>query len=68
MAGMSLIYLMAGIGLTGCNRTLVYVLDQKEIMMVKKGEVVTVPFDGTFYSARAEDRVMNAKVTTEKLK
>ena len=68
MVGMSLTFLMLGIGLTGCSRIQVYVLDQKEIMQVKKGDTIIVPFDGTFYSNRAEDRVMNAKVIKEKLK
>ena len=59
---------MLGIGLTGCGRTSVFVLNQDEIVMLKKGEALTAPYDGTFYSQRAEDRVMNAKIVATKLK
>jgi hypothetical protein len=52
----------------GCGRTSVYVLNQDEIMLIKKGQVITAPYDGTFYSARAENRVMNAKVVATNLK
>lgn len=64
----SLICLTLGIGLAGCGRISVYVLNQDEIMMLKKGETITAPYDGTFYSQRAEKRVMDAKVITTKLK
>ena len=64
----SLICLIVGTGLIGCNTTSVYVLNQDEILMLKKGDALTAPYDGTFYSQRAENRVMNAKVINEKLK
>lgn len=67
--GISLICLIVGTGLTGCsNLTSVYVLNQDEILMLKKGDTMTVPYDGTFYSQRAESRVMNAKIAKVKLK
>lgn len=64
----SLICLTLGMGLIGCGRTSVFVLNQDEIVMLKKGEALTAPYDGTFYSQRAEDRVMNAKIVATKLK
>ncbi len=59
---------MLGIGLIGCSTTSVYVLNQDEVILLKKGTTLTAPYDGTFYSQRAEQRVMNAKITVEKLK
>lgn len=64
----SLLCLTLGIILTGCNTTSVYVLNQDEIIMLSKGETLVAPYDGTFYSQRAEKRVMNAKVEAVKLK
>jgi uncharacterized protein YjcR len=54
-----LIFLM---GLVGCTRTSVYVLDQAELVKVKSGETVTAKYDGWLLSQRAVDRVMNAKI------
>jgi hypothetical protein len=59
---------MLGIVLTGCGRNSVYVLNQDEILLIKKGQTITAPYDGTFYSQRAENRVMNAKVVAANLK
>jgi hypothetical protein len=53
--------LAGSIALGGCSTTPVYVLDQKEIIVLKKGDTLIVPYDGTFYSARAEQRVMEVK-------
>ena len=56
-------------GLVGCSTTTsIWVLNQDEIVMLKKGETLTAPYDGTFYSERAETRVMNAKKANIKLK
>lgn len=59
---------MLGIGLSGCVSTSVFVLNQDEIVMLKKGEALIAPYDGTFYSQRAEKRVMDAKIIATKLK
>ena len=64
---MNLLFLTLGIVLIGCSSTTVYVLNEKEIMSLKKGEGITIPYDGTFYSERAESRVMNAKVIKKNL-
>jgi len=65
----SLLCLMLGINLTGCSpATVVCVLNQDEIIMVEKGDTLTAPYDGTFYSARAEKRIMNARKITTDLK
>ena len=57
----SLICLIAGTILTGCSGTSVFVLNQDEIVMLSEGETLVAPYNGTFYSERAEKRVMNAK-------
>ena len=67
----SLLCLTLGTTLIGCassGTTPVYVLNGDEIIMVSKGQVITAPYDGTFYSARAEKRVMNAKKVAVDLK
>ena len=48
--------------LAGCNTTSVYVLNQAELVRVKKDQVITVKYDGWLLSQRAVDRVMNAKI------
>lgn len=45
-----------------CASTSVYVLQQSEVIRVKKGQVVTAEWDGWVLSDRAVDRVMNAKI------
>lgn len=58
----SLIFWMLGISLTGCSTaTSVWVLDEEEIQPLATGETFTAPCNGTFYSDRAERRVMNAR-------
>ena len=52
-------FLMA---LGGCSRISVYVLDQAELIRVKKDQTVTSKYDGWLLSQRAVDRVMNAKI------
>lgn len=48
--------------LAGCASTSVYVLDQAELMRVKKEQTVTAKYDGWLLSDRAVGRVMNAKI------
>lgn len=48
--------------LAACSRTSVYVLDQAELVRVKKDQSVTSKYDGWLLSDRAVDRVMNAKI------
>lgn len=58
-----LIFLTALVALiSGCVRTSVYVLDQAELVRVKKDQTVTAKYDGWLLSDRAVDRVMNAKI------
>jgi uncharacterized protein YjcR len=58
-----LIFLTALVALiSGCARTSVYVLDQAELVRVKKDQTVTAKYDGWLLSDRAVDRVMNAKI------
>lgn len=59
---------MLGIGLTGCNTTSCYVINQDEIVLLKKGDALIAPYDGTYYSHNAEQRIMNAKIIATKLK
>ena len=54
-----LLFLMV---LVGCNKTSVYVLNQKELVRVKAGQNITATYDGWLLSQRAVDRVMNAKI------
>ena len=49
-------------GLAGCSSTSVYVLDQAELVRVKKDQAITAKYDGWLLSDRAVDRVMNAKI------
>ena len=51
--------LMLGQGCT--NRQTVYVLDGKEVVVLKEGTTFTAAYDGTFYSERAEKRIMQVK-------
>lgn len=58
-----LIFLTALVALiSGCARTSVYVLDQAELVRVKKDQTVTAKYDGWLLSDRAVDRVMNAEI------
>lgn len=63
-----LLSLMLGISITGCSRISVIVLNKDEIVVLKKGDQFTAPYDGTYYSQRAEQRVMNAKKIMENIK
>jgi hypothetical protein len=54
--------------LVGCAKTSVYVLNQSELLRVKKDQVITVQYDGWLLSERAVDRVMNAKIKAVNLK
>ena len=49
-------------GLAGCSSTSVYVLDQAELVRVKKDQAITAKYDGWLLSDRTVDRVMNAKI------
>ena len=65
----NLIILTLGIMLVGCSRgTSVFVLQGDEFIPLRKGETLTAPYDGSFYSQRAESRIMGAKVIATKLK
>lgn len=68
--GISLTFLMLGVMLSGCvsQKMSVWVINQDEIQMLKKGDTLTAPYDGTFYSKRAESRIMDAKIMAIKLK
>ena len=56
--------------LAGCANTAtsVYVLDEAELVRVKKDQAVTAKYDGWLLSDRAVDRVMNAKIKGVNLK
>ena len=57
---------MLGISLSACSGTTVCVLNQDEVVILEKGKAFTAPYDGTFYSKRAENRIMNArKIVTD---
>lgn len=64
----ALVFLIAGANLVGCGSLQVFVLEEKEIVVLEKGETFIVPYNGTFYSERAEDRVMDARQIRQKLK
>jgi len=51
----------------GCARTSVYVLDQKELVRVHKGDKVDVGFDGYVMSDRAIERVLESKIDAKKI-
>ena len=59
---------MLGVSLGGCSGTTVFVLEEKEIVVLEEGETFKVPYNGTFYSHRAESRVMNARQMRQDLK
>jgi uncharacterized protein YjcR len=48
--------------LAGCGRTSVYILNEAELIRVKKDQTITAKYDGWLLSERAVDRVMNAKI------
>jgi len=56
--------------LAGCANTAtsVYVLDEAELVRIKKDQSVTAQYDGWLLSDRAVDRVMNAKIKGVNLK
>ena len=65
----NLLCLMLGIALIGCSHAVnVHVLNEDEIELLSEGETFTAPYDGTFYSQRAEQRIMNARVIKANLK
>jgi hypothetical protein len=67
----NLLCLMLGMMLIGCGSsgmTEVYVLNNDEIVQLSPGEAFTAPYAGTFYSNRAEQRVMHAKIVAVNLK
>jgi hypothetical protein len=53
--------LLAGL-ISGCARTSVYVLDQAELIRVKRDQTITAKYDGWLLSDRAVDRILNAKI------
>lgn len=50
----------------GCAKTTVYVLQDSEFVPLSKGQTFTAQCDGTFYSSRAETRIMNVEVKAAK--
>lgn len=64
----TILFLIFWMGLGGCSSTSVYVLDQAELIRVKKDQSVTAKFDGFLLSDRAVDRVMDAKIKGVNLK
>ena len=57
-----LVALTLGIGLAGCSPTTkVIVIDQLDVVPLKKGAEFTPDRDGCFYSLAAEQSVMEAK-------
>ncbi len=64
----SLVALMLGCVLSGCVSTEVWVLQGDEIIPCRKGQVLTVPYDGCYYSLQAEKRVMDVKRINTKLR
>jgi hypothetical protein len=54
--------------LVGCASTSVYVLDQSELVRVKKGEQINAMWDSWCLSDRAVQRVMDAKIKGVNLK
>lgn len=57
---------MLGVILTGCVRDGVYLLDQDEVVVLDKGQSFLAPYEGVFYSRRAEEAIM--KYNAKKLK
>ena len=52
----------------GCGSTSVYVIKDTELVRLKQGETFTAKEDGWYLSDRAVDRIMNAKISKEKLR
>ena len=46
----------------GCISSSVYVLDQAELIRVKKDQTITIKYDGFLFSDRAVTRVLDAKI------
>jgi len=65
---LSLSALVLGCALSSCGRTIVFVLNEDEVVDLKKGQTFTAPYDGVYYSDEAEARVMDAKRIKTKLK
>lgn len=66
----SLSLLMLLINLSGC-KTQVVVINQDEVLLLQKGQSWpsgAVPYDGTYYSKNAENRILDAKRTKLKTK
>lgn len=65
----TILFLICSTLLTGCaSSTSVYVLNKEEVLRVKTGQSLNSAFDGWFFSDRAVDRVMNAKIKGINLK
>lgn len=60
----TILFLICSMLLIGCasNSTVTYVLHKEEIERVKEGQVYNAVYNGWFFSDRAVDRVMNAKI------
>ena len=46
----------------GCTSSSVYVLDQAELIRVKKDQTITAKYDSWLFSDRAVTRVLDAKI------
>jgi len=68
MRNRMILLLIFWIASAGCSQTSVYVLDEAELVRVKKDQAITVKYDGWLLSDRAVDRVMNAKIKGVNLK
>ena len=60
--------LLIGLSVSGCGQVSMYVLDQKELVKVKAGDVITAKFDGYLLSNRAIQRVMKTDIEEIKVK
>jgi len=63
-----IVLLILSMVLVGCARTSVYVLDQTELIRVKKDQTITAKYDGWLLSDRAVGRVMDAKIKAVNLR
>ena len=62
------VFLMLLVGLSACASTNVYVLDQSELLRIKKGQQINATYDGWVLSDRAVQRVLDAKIKGVNLK
>lgn len=64
----SLLMLSAGL-ISGCASTSkAYILDQAELVRVKKGQNITAQYDGWLLSDKAVSRIMDTKIKAVNLR